>query len=49
MNVFEVNLSPRIFALQPSEIFSALLDPSNSNEQRRQFLFRLDQNDGPIS
>ena len=36
-------ICPRIFALRPSEILFAVLDTSNSNEQRRQFLVHLDQ------
>ena len=41
--------SPRIVALQPPEMLSAVFGPSISNEQRRLFLFRLDPNDVPVS
>ena len=45
----EANQSKRIIALQPSEMLFAVLDSSNSNKQRRLFLFRLDHDDVPIS
>ena len=41
----EANQCQRIFALRTSEMPSAVLDPSNSNEQRRLFLLRLDHDD----
>ena len=44
-----ISIRVREFSLQISEMISAVLDPWNSNEQRRQFLVHLDHNDVPIS
>ena len=45
----EDNPCPRILSLHTSGTHSAILVPSNSNEQRPQFLFHLVHNDVPIS
>ena len=45
---YVLKLSPRILALRTSEMRSSVLHPSNSNEQRRLFPFRLDHNERTI-
>ena len=45
----EGNPGPIILRFHPSGTHFAVLVTSNSNEQRRQFLFHLDHNDVPIS